>query len=113
MSQISARLRSLEDEGIAFWCPGCDSAHHIKVGVGRWKWDNNVDKPTFSPSILVRTGTGTCHSFVTEGQIQFLQDCTHKLAGQTLDLPFWPGVENRKPEPVVVGLNGDGSFEYV
>jgi hypothetical protein len=28
-----------------------------------------------------------CHSFVTDGKIQFLGDCTHKLAGQTVPLP--------------------------
>jgi hypothetical protein len=27
-----------------------------------------------------------CHSFVRDGKIQFLSDCTHKYAGQTLDL---------------------------
>lgn len=31
-----------------------------------------------------------CHSFVTDGRIQFLGDCTHALAGQTVDLPAWP-----------------------
>ncbi|WP_019573378.1 DUF6527 family protein [Curvibacter lanceolatus] len=31
-----------------------------------------------------------CHSFVTDGRIQFLSDCTHELAGQTVDLPPWP-----------------------
>lgn len=30
---------------------------------------------------------GVCHSFVTDGRIQFLGDCTHALAGQTVDLP--------------------------
>ena len=30
-----------------------------------------------------------CHSFVTNGRIQYLGDCTHKLAGQTVDLPDW------------------------
>ena len=30
-----------------------------------------------------------CHSFVTDGRIQFLGDCTHALAGQTVDLPPW------------------------
>lgn len=30
-----------------------------------------------------------CHSYVRDGQIQFLGDCTHKLAGQTVPLePF-------------------------
>ena len=32
-------------------------------------------------------GRLTCHSFVTDGRIQFLADCTHPLAGQTVDLP--------------------------
>jgi hypothetical protein len=31
-----------------------------------------------------------CHSFVTDGRIQFLGDCTHALSGQTVDLPEWP-----------------------
>lgn len=31
-----------------------------------------------------------CHSFVTDGRIQFLSDCTHSLAGQTVDLPEMP-----------------------
>lgn len=31
-----------------------------------------------------------CHSFVTDGRIQFLGDCTHALAGQTVDLPDFP-----------------------
>jgi hypothetical protein len=30
-----------------------------------------------------------CHSFVREGQIQFLGDCTHAFAGQTVPMiPF-------------------------
>lgn len=28
-----------------------------------------------------------CHSFVTDGKIMFLNDSTHALAGQTVDLP--------------------------
>ncbi len=30
-----------------------------------------------------------CHTFVTDGRIQFLGDCTHVMAGQTVDLPVW------------------------
>lgn len=30
---------------------------------------------------------GVCHSFVTDGRIQYLGDCTHALANQTVDLP--------------------------
>lgn len=32
-----------------------------------------------------------CHSFVRDGQIQFLGDCTHALAGKTVPLPPFPG----------------------
>lgn len=31
-----------------------------------------------------------CHSFVVDGNIQFLGDCTHDLAGQTARLPTFP-----------------------
>lgn len=30
-----------------------------------------------------------CHSFVRNGRIEFLSDCTHELAGQTVELPRW------------------------
>jgi hypothetical protein len=30
-----------------------------------------------------------CHSFVTDGRIQFLGDCTHHPVGQTVPLPPW------------------------
>jgi hypothetical protein len=30
-----------------------------------------------------------CHSFVTDGRIQLLGDCTHSMASQTVDLPPW------------------------
>jgi len=86
----------------------------------RWGFNRNPDAPTFTPSILVRghdftekglsdleawreagcprheagfkfDGRDTvCHSFVTDGKIQFLSDCTHALAGQTIDLPDFP-----------------------
>ena len=31
-----------------------------------------------------------CHTFVTDGRIQYLGDCTHALAGQTVDMIDWP-----------------------
>jgi cytochrome c1 len=34
-----------------------------------------------------------CHSFVRDGQIEFLADCTHGLAGQTAPLLPWPDEE--------------------
>jgi hypothetical protein len=35
-------------------------------------------------------GKDVCHSFVRDGQIQFLGDCTHALKGQTVERPEWP-----------------------
>ncbi|MCZ7909404.1 DUF6527 family protein [Agrobacterium leguminum] len=110
MAALSSKLRSAQDGGILFWCPGCDGAHQVGVGEGagpRWEYNGNPDAPTFTPSILVRgtrplsdeeietvmTGQSfspvptVCHSFVTDGQIHFLNDCTHSLAGRTVDIP--------------------------
>lgn len=82
-----------------------------------WGFNGNGDHPTFTPSVLVTgteltekgkadyeqwckdgypklaegfkldSKPSVCHSFVTDGRIQFLNDCTHALSGQTVDLP--------------------------
>jgi len=72
----------------AFFCPGCKCGHHVSEG---WTQTGTSERPTLSPSILHSSRTGPrCHSFVKDGQIQFLGDCDHALAGQTVDLPpFW------------------------
>lgn len=75
-----------------FYCPGCDDIHQVTG----WAFDGNLAAPTFSPSVLVRYYDGdavraTCHSFVKAGRIEFLSDCTHSLAGTTVDLPDWEG----------------------
>lgn len=114
MGALSSILRSSEGGGLMFWCPGCDGAHQVKVGAGdgpRWGYNGNPDKPTFSPSILLRSEQWqppvtdenyeewkrapwqqtkvqtVCHSFVVDGNIQFLGDCTHAMAGKTVPLP--------------------------
>lgn len=99
MSALSPILRLASGSHLIFWCPGCDMPHMIGFGEGdgpRWSWNGNAERPTFQPSVLVRRNYGedqhseVCHSFVTDGQIQFLGDCTHALAGQTVPLPAWP-----------------------
>lgn len=83
----------------AFYCPACKDIHCVwtdpRDGVHVWGWNKNKDKPTFTPSIKVLsyTGqkvTGICHSFVKDGKIQYLEDCTHKMAGNTVELPDIP-----------------------
>ena len=92
MSAFGTKLRRLEGGKVGFWCPGCSCAHWVGVESPAspiWGFNGNGDAPTFTPSVLVRQGrnNGVCHSFVTDGRIQFLGDCTHSLAGQTVDLP--------------------------
>ena len=76
--------------GYTFFCPGCNEIHTINT---RWHFDGDYDKPTISPSILVQWDEGPmlrkmrCHSFIKNGEIQFLTDCTHALAGKTVPLP--------------------------
>ena len=112
MGMIGNKLRSLEGGRVAFHCPGCGERHQVTVYAASsgpaWGYNGNPDAPTFTPSVLV-TGPARwptdeeherimagekidlpqmrCHSFVTDGRIQFLGDCTHALAGQTVDLP--------------------------
>lgn len=102
MAQLSRLLRSAEGGRLLFRCPGCRSAHAVAVGEGlgpRWGWNGSAEAPTFTPSVKVSydgadagqegAPPAVCHSFVVDGRIQFLGDCTHSLAGQTVDLPAW------------------------
>lgn len=72
---------------LGFNCPGCGYDHAFEVP--RWNWNGSMDAPTFSRSLLCNQSfpESRCHSFVKEGKIQFLPDCWHKLAGQTVELP--------------------------
>lgn len=113
MKALSAILQTVDDDDLSFHCPGCGGVHTVMVGEGdgpRWGYNGDPVRPTFTPSLLVRGNKltldesgrwnggwerdaegklipTTCHSFVTDGQIQFLGDCTHALAGQTLPIP--------------------------
>ena len=84
-------LRKTEN-GLLWWCPGCDCVHGVNItgeDLPQWTWNGNIDKPTIQPSALTR-GQHSCHCFITDGKIQFLQDCTHHLAGQRVEIPEWP-----------------------
>lgn len=75
-----------------FFCPGCRAPHQCDQ---RWEFNGDEASPTFVGSVLVRRNVGeeqvatVCHSYVRDGKIQFLGDCTHALVGQTVDLPDW------------------------
>lgn len=85
------------------WCDGCGESHAIyhncqTVSIN-WNFNGDFVKPTFSPSLKVTftrndgRGDTVCHSFIRNGEIQFLNDCTHELAGKTIQLKpvtEWP-----------------------
>ncbi|MGN6413799.1 DUF6527 family protein [Flexivirga sp.] len=100
----------VDGDHVFLWCPGCDALHMVSTGPNGWAFDGNTERPTLSPSLLVKAvqwpdGEGpeptgakrrdrhpnitpgehtACHSFVRDGQWQFLPDSTHHLAGQTV-----------------------------
>lgn len=103
-------LSGKEEDGSPYHlihCPACGMAHKFDK---RWTYNGNPEKPTFRASMLVKwyrmddfksvtDGTAKlgpdgrypgkdiiCHSFVTDGRIQYLNDCTHEMAGKTVDL---------------------------
>jgi len=71
-------------------CPACNAEHEFD---DRWVFNGDYDKPTFRPSMnwVVRNDEGKnliakCHSWVTDGKIQFLSDCSHEMKNQTVEL---------------------------
>lgn len=62
--------------------------HGTRAGTGNWSWNGDTEKPTLKPSILSRCPPicECCHTWVNDGMVQFLGDCSHDLRGQTLEL---------------------------
>lgn len=85
--------REGNDNFYLFFCEGCKCCHFFQTGIGRWSWNENFEKPTVTPSILARGEFSErinknliCHSVITDGKIEFMDDSTHELAGLTIEL---------------------------
>lgn len=91
MQQVSSTMRRGRDRYF-HWCPACEEMHPLPDS---WKFNGNVDRPTFAPSFkhtLVRWSGGIdahgigqgerqqviCHYTITDGLIQFHLDSWHK-----------------------------------
>lgn len=106
---INAKLRAANGS-IFFKCPACERVHGLRVTTGGddWTYNCNADAPTFRPSLQVlynhwvppatpenpHPGPQTrvdarCHSYITDGRIEYLGDCTHVMVGQTVAIPDW------------------------
>ena len=64
--------------------------HGTRDGTNCWSWNGNVELPTLKPSLLtegVRENTKyKCHSWINDGNVRFLPDCSHEFVGQTVEL---------------------------
>lgn len=108
--KLKAWKNGEDSSGYTYWCQGCKSHHTVRtqssVGGSVWGFNGNLEKPTFTPSVLVTYEAvpdadpvefpewltkRICHTFVTDGMVQFLGDCTHEFAGTTAPLPELPG----------------------
>lgn len=97
-------------DAIWLWCPGCaaqpqksSGLHSLPVtGDGSkrptWDWNGELEAVTLNPSILTHFNYGdpptayVCHSYLRNGQWEFLTDSTHDLAGKKVPmgpLPDW------------------------
>lgn len=82
------KAKRATDGKILFECPGCKCDHGVDE---RWTFNRDFINPTFYPSVHVhyelKKGVFCCHSFVTNGKIEYLSDTTHEFSGMTIDLP--------------------------
>lgn len=110
------KLHTVENEPgmLVFQCPACGNCHFALVGDHKhpgptWGWNGSMDKPTFTPSIIVRGVVPPtdeqvdrimagekiepvkwcCHFMVEDGKIRYLGDCSHEMKNQTVDIPEW------------------------
>ena len=96
---MSKKILKLNDAkgvltGYMFWCPGCKFTHSYDLI--RWTFNNDMENPTFHPSLKYEGYLSEhyprdlCHMYLTDGKINYLNDCTHDLVGQTVDMVEYP-----------------------
>lgn len=102
-------LGARDGKYLQFFCPGCLEVHTVQISNGGWWFNGDIEKPELNPSVLITSGhyisgqpqppdcvicndpkwpwpCSLCHLFVKDGEIQFLNDCSHGLAGKTVPM---------------------------
>lgn len=84
------RVLTLDDGGHIVYCPACRMGHEFEAVL--WTYNGDEGKPTFTPDqVHIEYGEEgvrrRCHFRVTKGRIEYLPDCSHLMAGMTVDLP--------------------------
>lgn len=81
-----------ESPDYLFYCPGCKCDHGLWTSNKNgnnviWKFNGDLNKPTVTPSLLIKHGKNiVCHLFIKEGMLKYLHDCSHELAGETIEM---------------------------
>jgi hypothetical protein len=86
-----------------FFCPGCAEYHSVSTTRPNangtvFRISGTLQLPTVTPMINrsiekfnsskhANNPAHVCNSFIVEGKIRFLENCTHALAGRQVDLP--------------------------
>jgi hypothetical protein len=67
------------------------SPNPAAAGSPVWTFNGDLERPTFEPSLLCdqHDPAHRCHLFLRQGRIEYLSDCHHALAGQTVECPEW------------------------
>lgn len=94
MGQKTAKLIGAENGEYIIFCPACQQMHivntiHPLENGSKWDFNGSLDRPTFSPSLMVRWPDpdnegifiATCHSVVSDGTISYCADCSHEWRG--------------------------------
>ena len=86
---------------VMFHCPGCGGTHAYWLAHPPpktqpiWEFDGNIQAPSWTPSLRIQSMSRKekpyiCHLYVRNGQIEYLSDCTHELAGKTIPMQLYP-----------------------
>lgn len=102
------------------WCPGCDSLHPFTIeappgkdgeqlnGGTTWEWDGNLERPTFSPSLLCHSSVHLCdHDYwVCPAEVGGeCDDTSHRVGYRLLDgTAIAPKVHHPVPDGAVKAL---------
>lgn len=104
MSDIFARVVEFTGDRpgkqVYTWCPGCDWMHpwtveapagpngdKLNSGI-TWTWDHNLVRPTFSPSLMIKTAVHLCKHTWTVCPSEEGGECdetSHRLGYKLLD----------------------------
>ncbi len=116
--QLGTKLRK-STSGLTFYCPACKRPHMVSLDMWTWDgnietpafspsvlvtsghfdsnfkqgdpcWCTYNEEHKEPDDSLNKFTCNRCHSFIIEGKIQYLPDCTHEYAGQTIELPDLP-----------------------